>query len=128
MPDKPFVRSECLESYRRARDEGLPEITRKDYNLLNYIVAITRAVLLRRHLRKIEDESLLHHYVGDEVYETQIIRPPMSLKSSGLQRICGTDVIKGTPLLNYKEALADVGCQFGSGRIVPKIDLFDVHG
>ena len=45
VPDKPFVRSESLESYRRARDQGLPEITRKDYNLLNYSVAITLSLI-----------------------------------------------------------------------------------
>ena len=60
MPDVPFVRSDVLSGYRNARDLGLPEISRKNFNLLNYVTAMMKAYLLRKHLKDDADPEFAH--------------------------------------------------------------------
>ena len=78
VPDMPFVRSDVLGNYRRARDNGLPELSRKNFNLLVYLVAIMRSVLLRRNLKGSEEECHAYLHDGNDGVVGRIIRPPMT--------------------------------------------------
>ena len=59
VPDTPFVRKDVLSYYRHARENGLPEISRKTFYLLNQVVAMMRAYLLRRHLKADADDAFV---------------------------------------------------------------------
>ena len=131
VPDTPFVRADVLRSYRRARDDGLPEISRKSFHLLNYAAAITRAFLLRRNLREDSEECWKHLFFSDVNADGRIIRPPTGMKPSGMQDVHGVTIHGGlqtpvgTPIPDYKAALADVGCE---GRSAPRITVRAISG
>ena len=75
VPELPFVRRDVLYHYHRARDEGLPELSRINFHQLIYVTAITNALLLRKYLTDTacEDESYLYEY---ENRNGRIIRSP----------------------------------------------------
>ena len=119
VPDTPFVRSDVLGNYRRARDSGLPELSRKNFNLLCSLVAIMRALLLRRNLKGSEEECHAYLHDGNDGVVGRIIRPPMT-SAKAQEQLTVTDheagffwkyVPKGTPLPGSKEALAEIGCE-----------------
>ena len=117
VPDVPFVRSDVLCNYYRARDNGLPELSRKNFNLLNYLVAIMRAVLLRRNLKGSEEECHADLHDGNDGVIGRIVRPPMRAKATEKQIITEPDsgwwyeIPKGTPLPGSKDILAGFGCE-----------------